>query len=173
MGAIVLCFQLNANFPSWTSRVRSSSPALNFQERSAFKKIRLPQTSGILRWLETSHHTWRRRDHQDASSLGGRLGSFPIHSGLPASAFQSHSPSPNPFKNTLQLFPNSSGLKQPERRNGNRRSPGSFRAMRPGNCGNLGNVGNVESVTCRRYYPGDETNPPLSAPVVSIRYGPC
>src|SRR2546425_12863938 len=27
IGAVVLCFQLNANFPSWTSRVRSPSPA--------------------------------------------------------------------------------------------------------------------------------------------------
>ena len=35
--------------------------------------------------------------------------------------------------------------------------------MRPGNCGNLGNIGNVESVTCRPHYPGDGTNPSLSA----------
>jgi hypothetical protein len=35
--------------------------------------------------------------------------------------------------------------------------------MRPGNCGNLGNFGNVVSVSYRRHYPRDETNPPLSA----------
>ena len=35
--------------------------------------------------------------------------------------------------------------------------------MRPGNGGNLGNSGNVESVSCRPHYPGDGTNPPLSA----------
>ena len=40
---------------------------------------------------------------------------------------------------------------------------GSFRAMRHRNRGNLGSVGNVESVTCRPHYPGDGTNPPLSA----------
>jgi hypothetical protein len=51
------------------------------------------------------------------------------------------------------------GLNKRTRRQG----PGSFRAMRPGNCGNLGNIGNVESVTCRPHYPGDGTNPPLSA----------
>jgi hypothetical protein len=28
--AIVHCFQLTANFPSWTSRVRSPPPALSF-----------------------------------------------------------------------------------------------------------------------------------------------
>ena len=32
IGANVLCFQLNANFPSWTSRVRSPSPALKISE---------------------------------------------------------------------------------------------------------------------------------------------
>src|SRR5215831_5417621 len=31
----VLCFQLNANFPSWTSWVRSPSSALCFQELGA------------------------------------------------------------------------------------------------------------------------------------------
>ena len=50
------------------------------------------------------------------------------------------------------------------------RCSGSFRAMRPGNCGNLGNVGNVESVTCRPHYPGDGTNPPLSASITSFGY---
>jgi hypothetical protein len=37
-------------------------------------------------------------------------------------------------------------------------------------CGNLGNTGNVESVTCRPHYPGDGTNPPLSALLKSIAY---
>ena len=46
---------------------------------------------------------------------------------------------------------------------GQQKCSGSFRAMRRGKCGNLGNTGNVESVTCRPHYPGDGTNPPLSA----------
>jgi hypothetical protein len=37
IGAVVLCFQLNANFPSWTSRVRSPSPAFSFKELRAFQ----------------------------------------------------------------------------------------------------------------------------------------
>src|ERR1051326_2527571 len=32
--------------------------------------------------------------------------------------------------------------------------------MRHGICGNLGSFGNIESVTYRRHYPGDGTNPP-------------
>jgi hypothetical protein len=40
------------------------------------------------------------------------------------------------------------------------RGPGSFRAMRPGNCGNLGNIGNSKSLTCRLDYRGDDSNPP-------------
>jgi hypothetical protein len=43
--------------------------------------------------------------------------------------------------------------------------------MCPGNGGNLGNISNVESVICRRYYPGDGTNPPLSALLFSVGYG--
>src|SRR2546422_5218992 len=35
--AVILYFQLTSNFPSWTSRVRSPSPALNFQELPAFQ----------------------------------------------------------------------------------------------------------------------------------------
>src|SRR5438876_11299587 len=41
-----------------------------------------------------------------------------------------------------------------------------------GKCGNLGNIGNDESVTCRPHYPGDGTNPPLSAsPFCLLGYG--
>jgi hypothetical protein len=51
-----------------------------------------------------------------------------------------------------------------------RRFSGSFRVMCPGYGGNLGNVGNVESVSCRPYYLGDGTNPPLSALLESLTY---
>jgi len=49
------------------------------------------------------------------------------------------------------------GLNKRSRRQG----PESFRAMRHGKCSNYGSIGNVESVTYRRHYPGDGTNPAL------------
>src|SRR5690349_5079039 len=43
VNAYVLCLQSPFGFPSWTSRVRSPSPALYFQELPAFRNSRVPQ----------------------------------------------------------------------------------------------------------------------------------
>ena len=47
IGAVVLCFQLNANFPSWTSPVRSRSPALSFEPLSLGLNISVLQNTPL------------------------------------------------------------------------------------------------------------------------------
>ena len=45
--AIVVCFQSTPNFPSWTSRVRSPSPALSFEQLSLGLNISVLQNTPL------------------------------------------------------------------------------------------------------------------------------